>query len=269
MSRAIRFVILLLGVTTAGWAGAEPWERFEPHRADSTVRISHDVWDAFLKRYVVADATGIHRVRYGEVTGDDRRNLATYLESLRAVAPTQLNRNEQRAYWINLYNALTVKVILDHYPVDSIRDIRPNWLHRGPWKKAWITVDGQEITLDDIEHRILRPVWRDPRVHYAVNCASLGCPNLQIDAFTAENAEGLLDDAARAYVNHPRGAAIVDGELVVSSIYRWFEEDFGGNDAGVLAHLRQYAKPKLKTRLQGRRSVDDHRYDWSLNDVDR
>ena len=152
---------------------------------------------------------------------------------------------------------------------ESIRDIRPSWLGRGPWKKAWMSVDGQAITLDDIEHRILRPVWRDPRVHYAVNCASLGCPNLQTDAFTAENAEELLDAGARAYVNHPRGAAIDDGELVVSSIYHWFEEDFGGNDAGVLAHLRRYANPELKKRLRGRLQVDDHRYDWSLNDADR
>jgi hypothetical protein len=123
------------------------------------------------------------------------------------------------------------------------------------------------LSLDDIEHRILRPIWRDPRLHYAVNCAALGCPNLQTAAFTAANTEALLDKAARDFVNHPRGAAIVGGKLIVSSIYVWYEADFGGADRGVIAHLKRYAGPELATALAAVDRISGNRYDWGLNDL--
>jgi hypothetical protein len=159
-------------------------------------------------------------------------------------------------------------VVLDHYPVDSIKDIdiSPGFFSSGPWDKKLVTIEGQGLSLNDIEHRILRPVWQDPRIHYGVNCASMGCPNLQRKAFTAQNTDGLLDKAAREYVNHPRGVSMEDGDLVVSSIYDWFQEDFGGSEAGVIEHLMQYAEPGLKQKLQGFDDIDDDRYDWSLND---
>jgi hypothetical protein len=159
--------------------------------------------------------------------------------------------------------------VLDHDPVDSIRDIdiSPGWFADGPWGKKLITVDGSDLSLDDIEHRILRPIWRDPRVHYAVNCAALGCPNLRPRPFTADRLDRMLTEGARAYVNHPRGARMTDDGLVVSSIYVWFQADFGGDDAGVIAHLKRYAKPGLAADLGAARGIDDHRYDWALNDA--
>jgi hypothetical protein len=122
------------------------------------------------------------------------------------------------------------------------------------------------VSLDDIEHRILRPIWKDPRLHYALNCASIGCPNLQVRAFNAANGESLLEKGARDFINHRRGASVKDGRLRVSSIYTWFKEDFGGNDAGVIRHLSAFAKPGLKTSLKGIRVIDDDDYDWSLNE---
>ena len=112
----------------------------------------------------------------------------------------------------------------------------------------------------------MRPIWRDPRIHYAVNCASLGCPNLLKTAFTAENTETLLETAAVDYVNHPRGARVEAGRLLTSSIYRWFKADFGGDDAGVIRHLRRYAAPELARELDGVDHIADDDYDWSLND---
>jgi hypothetical protein len=94
----------------------------------------------------------------------------------------------------------------------------------------------------------------------------MGCPNLQAQAFSAENLDVLLDKGAREYVNHPRGARVVNGELIVSSIYVWFEEDFGGNDAGVIEHLKKYARPELRDRLEAVDRIADHEYDWSLNE---
>jgi hypothetical protein len=260
-------VVALAPASTA--AATAAWERFSASDEASTREISHAAWNTLLERYSVEGDAGIHLFRYGDVSRDDRRTLEKYLDELSALAPTKLTRARQLPYWINLYNALTIRVVLDHYPVDSIRDIRPTWFQRGPWKKAWLSVNGEPITLDDIEHRILRPIWRDPRIHYAVNCASLGCPNLQRTAFTEANAEELLESAARAFVNHPRAASIEDGDLIVSSIYHWFREDFGDSERGVLDHLRRYAEPRLAEQLRGIRGIDDHRYDWSLNDAGR
>lgn len=263
----LAFAPLALGVVTPAAAADPPWARFAGSDEASTREVSHAAWSALLERYVVESDSGIHLFRYGAVSPEDRRALEEYLAELSAVAPRSLRRAQQLPYWVNLYNALTVRVILDHYPLSSIREIRPTWLSRGPWKKAWLEVDREPITLDDIEHRILRPIWRDPRIHYAVNCASLGCPNLQPVAFTEANAEGLLESAARAFVNHPRAASVDRGELTVSSIYHWFREDFGDSEEGVLKHLRRYARPQLVEQLRGIREIDDHEYDWSLNDA--
>ena len=160
-------------------------------------------------------------------------------------------------------------VVLDHYPVDGIRDIdiSPGLFADGPWDKKLVEIEGEAVSLNDIEHRILRPVWRDPRIHYAVNCAAIGCPNLQPTAYTAANTDALLDEAARAYVNHPRGARVEDGKLIVSSIYVWFQDDFGGDNAGVIHHLTRHADAGLRTQLSGVASIYTHHYDWLLNDT--
>ena len=121
--------------------------------------------------------------------------------------------------------------------------------------------------MDDIEHRILRPIWKDPRIHYGVNCASIGCPNLRRVAFTSENADGLLSQGAVEYVNHHRGAKVENGKLTVSSIYEWFQEDFGGNDRGVIEHLKKWAKPELLEKLKQVSKISNDNYDWSLNEA--
>ena len=158
--------------------------------------------------------------------------------------------------------------VLAHYPVDSIRDIdiSPGLFANGPWGRTLIEIEGRPISLDDIEHRILRPIWRDPRIHYAVNCAALGCPNLAMTAYTATGKERLLMDSASAFVNHDRGSMIADGKLKVSSIYDWFDEDFGGSDAGVIAHLRQHAIGVRALGLETQTRIAGHAYDWRLND---
>ena len=158
----------------------------------STVRVDHRRWGRFLAAYVRPGENGLNRVAYGSVTAEGRADLGAYLDSLAAVPVSTLSRPEQMAFWINLYNALTVRVVLDHYPVGSIReiDISPGLFSNGPWRAELTTVEGEPLSLDDIEHRILRPIWRDPRIHYALNCASLGCPNLQPGPFEAGASTG-------------------------------------------------------------------------------
>jgi len=217
---------------------------------------------------VTDDPSGINRVRYASVTPQDKEKLKEYLKSLQSVQVSGLNRDEQEAYWINLYNALTVKVVLDHYPVKSIRDIdiSPGWFKDGPWGAKLVKIEAEEVTLNDIEHRILRPIWKDNRIHYALNCASLGCPNLQPEAFTGENTQTLLEKGAKEYANHPRGLRIEGNRLTLSKIYKWFWIDFGGSEDKVIQHLSQHVKAPLTQILSDLRGRIRYEYDWDLNE---
>ena len=267
--------VLAVGLTGMVWIErifapkAELWPRWQAHDPGSGASVDHGAWQRLLDSYLAPGADGVNRFAYGRVSPADREALNAYVAHLAATRVGALKRAEQLAYWINLYNALTVRLVLDHYPVASIRDIAisPGLFAVGPWGKPLIEVEGEALTLNDIEHRILRPIWGDPRIHYGVNCASIGCPDLQARAFTAETAEALLEAAARAYVNHPRGARVEAGRLTVSSIYAWFREDFGANEAGVIAHLKPYAVPELATALEAVEAIDAYEYDWALNDA--
>jgi len=263
----------LAGFTTAERLfapSADLWPRWERHNPTSTEQIDFSAWDGFVRRHVRAGSNGVHRLDYAALAAKARPALDRIVAGLSAVPVSDYARNEQFAFWANLYNAVTVKVVLDHYPVESIRDIdiSPGLFADGPWGKKLVTVEGEALTLNDIEHRILRPIWRDPRVHYAVNCASLGCPNLPKRAFTGDNLQAQLDGAARGYINDPRGVSITGGKVTVSKIYDWFHEDFGNSTKSVMAHLKRYADPALAARLDEIGTIKGTAYDWNLNAVD-
>ncbi|MEQ9329668.1 MAG: DUF547 domain-containing protein [Rhodospirillales bacterium] len=249
--------------------GAELWEQWTAHSPDDLRTIDHASWDRLLKTYVTDKPEGANRVAYAMVTPEDRKALDAYVGALAAVNISGHARHEQLAYWINLYNALTVQVVLAHYPVASIRDIdiSPGLFADGPWGAKLVSVEGVALSLNDIEHRILRPIWRDPRIHYGVNCASVGCPDLRPEAFIGARVEQQLTEAARAYVNDPRGVSIEGGNVTVSKIYDWFIEDFGGDEDGVIDHLLDFAKPALALDLRRIGRLYDTAYDWSLNDA--
>lgn len=237
--------------------------------------VSHAALDDLLKRYVVAHADGVNRVDFArwKASASDIKALKAYVAAVSALPLSKLPRNAAFAAWANLYNAITLSVVLDRYPVASIRDIKSDGLldpkaYFGPWRTKRVTVEGNQLSLDDIEHEIMRPTFKDPRVHYAVNCASLGCPNLPARAWNATTLDADLDQAARAFVNHKRGAEVLaGGALKVSSIYKWFIADFGGDDAGVVAHLGKYASPGLAAQLKKSREIADTQYNWALNEV--
>jgi hypothetical protein len=232
--------------------------------------------DALLGRYASTGPDGVTRVAYArwKASAADMAALDSWIAEAATRRPSAMPRNEAYAFWANLYNALTLKVVLERYPVRSIKDIRSTGVgldprqFAGPWRTRLVTIEGNRMSLDDIEHGTMRPSFRDPRVHYAVNCASIGCPNLPARAWRAASLEADLDAAARAFVNHTRAAALLQGGgLRVSSIYRWFREDFGGDDAGILAHLRRYAAPPLAEALRNVTRVAEDAYDWALNDA--
>lgn len=236
--------------------------------------VDHSAWDRLLKTYVKPGADGINRVDYRAFKTGGRKALSAYLDALQRVDPAKLDRPEQFALLVNLYNARTVSIVLDHYPVRSIKDITLGGgllaaFTGGPWKAKVLRLKGVDLSLDDIEHGILRTVFKDPRVHYAVNCASLGCPNVGVEAFTGAKLNAQLDAAARAYINHPRGVRVDADGVRASSIYKWFGEDFGASDRAVLKHIRRYAAAPLANKLARRNEIIDYDYSWRLNDATR
>jgi len=263
------FLVFICATSAYGAPKAELWSRWQSHDPDSAISIDHVYWNLLLQRYVdTSHPSGINRFKYSSVSQKDRQALKEYLRNLQEVEVSGLNRVEQKAYWINLYNALTVDVILDHYPVKSIRDIdiSPGVFSSGPWDAKLLKIEGQEVSLNDIEHRILRPVWQDNRIHYAVNCASLGCPNIQPQAFTHRNLDLLLEKAAGDFINHPRGVSFARNRVQVSSIYFWFQEDFGDSEKGIIQHLKKYLSPENLKKLNSIPKKMSHKYDWNLNE---
>lgn len=256
--------------STANQASANAIKQtFSKFDEKSDIKVDNSLWNKILKAHITKGENDLNLFNYKALKENNREDLTNYLKILESTDVTKLNRNEQFAFWANLYNAKTIDVILDHYPTKSIRDIdiSPGIFSNGPWGKKLVTINGIELSLDDIEHKIMRVLWKEPRVHYAVNCASIGCPNLATEALTGENLEIQLNKGAVAYVNSPRGVKVENGNVTVSKIYNWFKEDFGSSQANILKHVRKYASPELKEKLKGKTKIYDYEYDWSLNET--
>jgi hypothetical protein len=260
-------ILVLLTIPADAAPEAELWARWEAHDARSTQQVDHSAWETFLDVYLITNhPSGVNRVAYGEVTAGDMAALDGYIAELERVRVSGLNRDEQLAYWVNLYNAATVQLILNNYPVDSIRDIKQGVFSSGPWDMELLEVEGEAVTLNDVEHRIIRPIWQDPRIHYVVNCASYGCPNLYPDPLSAENWDRVFEESARSYTNHPRGVRFDGNRLLLSSIFDWYMEDFGGNLEGVIEHLSRFVDQETASRLRSHSGRVSYEYDWSLNE---
>ncbi|MEM7620530.1 MAG: DUF547 domain-containing protein [Pseudomonadota bacterium] len=235
----------------------------------SEIKVDNSLWNKLLKQYVTDGPDRLNVVDYAAFKKNGHNDLKAYVALLESTDVAALNRKEQYAFWLNLYNAKTIDVVLDHYPTNSIRDIdiSPGLFSDGPWGKKVTKVNGVDLSLDDIEHNILRKLWNDPRVHYGVNCASIGCPNLAREAYTGDLLDVQLNKSAIDFVNSPRGVRIDNGNITVSKIYRWFKVDFGSSESNTLKHIRKYAKPDLKAALHRKTRIYNYEYDWALNNV--
>ena len=267
----IAVFLVFLTLETHAAPKSDLWDRWTAHQPESTLAPDYQIWSDFLRRYLdTSNSDGIHSVDYAGVTAEDREGLKQYLLRLQKIPVSRLSRIQQLPYWINLYNTFTVHLILEHYPLDSIVDIRYGFFDFGPWDEKLLQIEDEEVSLNNIEHRILRPIWEDPRLHYALNCASLGCPNLQPESFHLGNVESLLNSGAHNYINHPRGLRFEnDDDLLLSKIYDWYADDFGDNEKELLQHLMRYANRSTKTRLESFDGDIDYEYDWDLNGFSR
>jgi hypothetical protein len=194
--------------------------------------------------------------------------LDQYLSILEKVDPMNLSRKSRFAFYVNAYNAWTIKLILSKYPhIQSIKDIGS--FFKSPWKRKLCRINGDIITLDDIEHNILRPQFRDPRVHFAINCASASCPPLRSEPYVGESLNEQLDDAVEKFINNPQRNRMEGTTLYLSKIFKWFPEDFGDD---VLDFILQYAKGDLRSDIELNRDILKVKYldyDWALNEIKR
>lgn len=245
---------------------------------------SHALWTSLLKRHVVLLRSGqASEVDYAGFA-QDRSELSTYLSSLSAVtedAFRAFSRAQRQAFLINAYNAFTVELILGKYPnLNSIKELGS--LLSSPWKPKWISLLGKKASLDDIEHGMLRKrgAYDDPRVHFAVNCASIGCPMLREEAFVATRIETQLEEQTNRFISDRTRNRFDEGEgrLLLSRIFDWYADDFKRGDRGITslkAFASQYAEnltdtPSGRELLrQGRFDISFLDYDWSLNSVRR
>jgi hypothetical protein len=224
---------------------------------------AHAAWTCLLKKYVQAGTDGVNRIDYAafKANTEDRAALDKYIAGF---ADMDLSGTDAATFaaWANLYNAVTVRYILEQFPTGSIRN---GFLFGGPWKKIKVDAGGQTVSLDEIEHGILRPRFGNPLVHYAINCAAISCPNLQPKAWQGATLDADLAIAARAYINDPRGVTMTPRGLRISSIYDWFEADFGGSNQAVIDHLLAYADAGLAEEIRSNPRIRAYEYDWSLN----
>jgi len=273
-----QFFATILLVTTSllsHMASAAPsldlWKFWEPQNPASTEVVDHALWQQWLDRYLVSQTDGTTAVRYKAVDESGRQLVDDYIEQLADIDPRTLNRPEQFAYWVNLYNAVTVQVVLDNPDEDSITKMGDGWFNSGPWDDELVTIADQAVTLNDIEHRILRPIWLEKRIHFVVNCASIGCPNLSAQALTAANTQDQLAAAELAFINNPKGISIdSDGDLVISKIFQWYGSDFANNESEFVRYLSQVIArapdAKVTPELLARKFGDaSYEYDWSVN----
>lgn len=220
--------------------------------------VDNSIYAELLKKHVkdgLVDYAGLKR---------EEGKLDAYLKLLEQTDAGSLDEEEQFAFYINAYNAWTIKLILTTYPgVKSIKELRG--LFQSPWKKKMVALKEGLMSLDNLEHEIMRPRFKDPRVHFAVNCASKGCPPLRSEPYCGELLNRQLDEMTIAFINDPRRGRLEGDTLHVSSIFKWYEEDFKD---GVAAFFRWYAKGELKKGLETLGDSVKIRYldyDWSLN----
>ncbi len=209
----------------------------------------HAAFDALLRKHV----SGTGKVNYGGLKQDESK-LDAYLATLAAATPqSDWGRKASLAYWINAYNAFTIKRVLNAYPLKSIKDLDGG----DPWAVKWITLDGKKYSLNQIENDIIRPRYSEPRIHFAVNCAAVSCPPLANQAFTAANLNSLLEQRAKAFINNDRYNQVSADKATVSRIFDWYGKDFGD--------LRTYLNKYATTDLKEGAKIDYKEYDWALN----
>ncbi len=247
------FILLLLLssiISCANNSNQIPEIAYGKENLNQSKKFTHDAWHKLLQKHVSSKGN----VDYKGFK-NDAKALQVYLDELAANVPQKSwSKDAILAYWINAYNAFTVKLILNDYPVNSIKDIKD------PWGKKFFTLGTKKYSLEEIEHKILRKM-NEPRIHFAINCASFSCPNLSNEAFTELNLDKQMETATIAFINDKNKNAITPDKVEISKIFDWFSADFKSNGS-IIDFLNRYSTTKIKTNAV----ISYKEYNWSLND---
>lgn len=212
-------------------------------------QIDYSQYKDLLETHVSANG----QVNYASIHRNDVEILNQFLEQLSEADPEAMGPNDELAYWINAYNAYTIKLILDHWPVTSIRDIAEG----NPWDISWIQMQGKSYSLNDIEHEIIRKKFKEPRIHFAVNCAAKSCPPLLNEPYVGASLDVQLDAQTRKYINNRKHNQLSRNSIILSRIFEWYKEDFGD----LIGFLKNYTKIYIDSKA----TIRFNTYDWSLN----
>ncbi|MBT5389051.1 MAG: DUF547 domain-containing protein [Porticoccaceae bacterium] len=249
-----------LGFSSEALAGkaSKYWSLWDKSNEQQRQSIDHGDFDQLLAEYVIVDhPSGINRFRYALVKQSASKQLSGYIKKMARLDPRDYSRDEQKAYWLNLYNALTIQELLKVYPVKSVPQKRFK-------RKKLVRIAGVKLSLDDIENRILRPIWQDPKLLFGLSCASLGCPNIHNRAFTAKNSKALLTKSVTEFINHPRGLEVSHQRLRASALFDWYATDFG-SDRRLLRFLANYADDHKALYVLGFKGEIRYQYDNRIN----
>ena len=268
-----RFLLIFCSLTALACQGGAVPSTPAPERVETVQTFDHSAFSRVLSRYV--NAQGL--IDYAGLKRDNA--LDPYLALLAAADPSRLSQEGQIAFWINAYNAGTLKLVVDRYPVSTIMRITPNRLgipipgtSQTPFRIRFLRVAGRLYTLDEIEHSILRDRFDEPRIHAALVCAALSCPPLRAEAFVPERLSAQLDDQMRTWLRDRTKNRIPDAEnrIALSQILKWFKDDFGGSDVTVQRYIARYFEGAVRTKLEaGTYNVMHLRYNWDLNEQPR
>ena len=238
-----------------------------PARAGGVAEPDHSAFDALLRKYVAADG-----VRYAawHANPADRQALAAYLTRMQtadvsALGDTPEGRRSRLAFWLNLYNAATLDLVLDGFPAKSIKDL--GGALKSPWDREVVVVEGRKLTLNAIENDVIRPAFREPRIHFALNCAAKSCPPLRAEAYTAAALEKQLEEQTSAFLANGRFTRLDGKRLTLSKIFDWYRKDFEAAAGSVVAWVRPYHPALAALPSAAKVDVTYAEYDWALNDA--
>lgn len=227
---------------------------------------SHQLFDLVLKNHTKAEN---HQTLFNYAKLKlNRKNLDNYLFKLKTLKKAEFksfSKTQKLAFWINAYNAYTLDIVVRNYPLKSIKDISngglfSSFVKTGPWKIKFISQFGKKISLDNIEHDIIRKKFMEPRIHFAVNCASIGCPSLLPEAFVASRLESQLEKAAHNFLSNKKKNFVKNGKLFLSKIFSWYGDDFNKKFGSYNNYVTKFYKVDKKA------DVDFNDYDWKLNE---
>jgi hypothetical protein len=222
----------------------------------------HQDFNDLLQRYVVGE-----KFDYDALFNNrqDLQKLYNYIDMLEQQNPDNWLEAEALAYWINLYNAATIELVLKNYPVKSIKDI--GFLFSSPWKRKIVKVNGKDLSLDDIENKIIRKKFKDARIHFALNCASLGCPPISNSAFNSSELDRQLDAACKRALRSANWVKITEDKILVTKVFDWYKDDFIDYAGSVREFIARYRPEDREKILDKNRKLEYFDYDWSLNKV--